>query len=71
MCGRYGRFSRKARIEAVLGRRIEGAEELAPRYNVCPGLPVWVIRQPAPDAELRFDSFQWGLLPSWTKNPPS
>jgi putative SOS response-associated peptidase YedK len=71
MCGRYGRFSRKERIETVLGRRIEGGDELVPRYNVCPGLPDWIIRQSAPEASLRFEQFHWGLLPSWTKNPKS
>ena len=71
MCGRYGRFSRKERIEAVLGNSIEGAESLVPRYNVCPGLPDWIIRQPAAGAPFRFDQFHWGLLPSWTKNPRS
>jgi putative SOS response-associated peptidase YedK len=71
MCGRYGRFSRKERIEATLGRGIDSAGELAPRYNVCPGLPDWIIRQHGPDANLRFEQFHWGLLPSWTKNPKS
>jgi putative SOS response-associated peptidase YedK len=71
MCGRYGRFSRKERIEELLGQSIEGAEVLEPRYNVCPGLPDWIIRQSAPDASLRFEQFHWGLLPSWTKNPKS
>jgi putative SOS response-associated peptidase YedK len=71
MCGRYGRFSRKERIEAVLGSAIEGPEALTPRYNICPGLPDWVIRQPGPGAQFRFDPFHWGLLPSWTKNPRS
>lgn len=71
MCGRYGRFSRKERIEAVLGSAIEGPEALTPRYNICPGLPDWVIRQPGPGAQFRFDPFHWGLLPSWIKNPRS
>ena len=71
MCGRYGRFSRKERIEGVLGHPIEGGESLAPRYNVCPGLPDWVLRQPGPDARFRLEQFHWGLLPSWTKNPKS
>jgi len=71
MCGRYGRFSRKERIEEILERSIEGAEALAPRYNVCPGLPDWIIRQPAAGASLRFEQFQWGLLPWWTKDPAS
>jgi putative SOS response-associated peptidase YedK len=71
MCGRYGRFSRKERIEGILERTIEGGEALAPRYNVCPGLPDWIIRQPGPHTSLRFDRYQWGLLPSWTKRPTS
>jgi putative SOS response-associated peptidase YedK len=54
----------------VLGRAIEGAGELAPRYNVCPGLPDWVIRQ-ADSGDWRFEALHWGLLPAWTKNPKS
>lgn len=69
MCGRYGRYSRKERIEAVLGRDIEGGEALAPRYNVCPGLPDWVLRQLHPRDRLRLDLVHWGLLPSWTREP--
>ena len=71
MCGRYGRFSRKERVEGLLGRTIEGGETLAPRYNVCPGLPDWIIRQPGPRANYRFEQFHWGLLPSRTKEPKS
>src|SRR3954467_7437129 len=71
MCGRYGRFSRKERIEGILERSIEGGEDLAARYNVCPGLPDWIIRQPGPRANLRLEQFQWGLPRSWTKNPRS
>jgi putative SOS response-associated peptidase YedK len=71
MCGRYGRFSRKERIDELLGQSVDGAEVLEPRYNVCPGLADWIIRQPAQDANLRFEQFHWGLLPSWTKNPKS
>ncbi len=68
MCGRYGRFSRKQRIEASLGLPIEGPEDLGARYNICPGLPDWVIRQ-APAAKL--EKLHWGLLPSSTRNPKS
>jgi putative SOS response-associated peptidase YedK len=69
MCGRYGRFSRKERIEAVLHRRIDGGDYLEARYNVCPGVPDWVLRQPADAPELRLDALMWGLLASWAKNP--
>ena len=71
MCGRYGRFSRKERIEGVLGHAIVGGDELGERYNVRPGLPDWIIRQSYRTRELRFEKFQWGLLSAWTKNPKS
>jgi len=71
MCGRYGRFSRKERIESVLEHAIEGGEALGERYNICPGAPDWVIRQSFRTRALRFEQFHWGLLPSWTKNPKS
>lgn len=71
MCGRYGRFSRKERIEATLGRQIEGGDTLEPRYNICPGLPDWIIRQPADAPGFRLEQYQWGLLPSWAKYPKS
>ena len=69
MCGRYGRFSRKERIETVLGRELDGGDGLAPRYNVCPGLPDWVLRQLHPQERLRLDLVHWGLLPSWSREP--
>src|SRR5512134_3232193 len=68
MCGRYGRFSRKERIEALVGQAIQGGEALVPRYNVCPGLADWVLRQPRPQAGLRMDPLHWGLLASWTRD---
>ena len=71
MCGRYGRYSRKERVEQILGQTIEGGEDLAPRFNVCPGRPDWIIRQPRGEAGFRFEQFHWGLVPSWTKNPAS
>jgi putative SOS response-associated peptidase YedK len=71
MCGRYGRFSRKERIEQALERSIEGGEALAPRYNVCPGLPDWVMRQAPGSSSYRMDKLHWGLLPSWTKQAKS
>jgi putative SOS response-associated peptidase YedK len=71
MCGRYGRFSRKERIESVLEHAIEGGEALRERYNICPGASDWVVRQSFRTRAFRFEQFHWGLLPSWTKNPKS
>jgi len=69
MCGRYGRFSRKERIEQLLGTRIEGGDDLAVRYNISPGIKDWMIRQPASSSIPRFEQFEWGLLPYWAKDP--
>lgn len=69
MCGRYGRFSRKKRIEQILGTTIDGPDDLGARYNICPGLPDWVLRKPDEGAKPRFDSLLWGLLASGAKNP--
>jgi putative SOS response-associated peptidase YedK len=71
MCGRYGRFSRKERVEEMLGQPIDGGDALAPRYNVCPGLPDWIIRQPGAGQGLRLEQLHWGLLASWTKTKTS
>jgi putative SOS response-associated peptidase YedK len=71
MCGRYGRFSRKERIEEVLGTTLAGGDDLAVRYNVCPGLPDWIIRLPSGASNPSFEAFQWGLLPSWAKDAKS
>jgi putative SOS response-associated peptidase YedK len=71
MCGRYGRFSRKERIEGVLGRPSWAATSSPRATTSVPGLPDWIIRQSYRTRELRFEQFLWGLLPSWTKNPKS
>jgi len=65
MCGRYGRFSRKDRIEQILGTRIDGGDDLGVRYNVCPGTPDWIIKQPLGAIGPRFEQYEWGLLPAW------
>jgi putative SOS response-associated peptidase YedK len=68
MCGRYGRFSRKQRLERLVGKNIAGPEDLGARYNICPGKPDWILRQPQGDAAPRLELYEWGLLPSWAKN---
>lgn len=67
MCGRYGRFSRKQRLEQVLGFAIESGDDLGARYNICPGLPDWVIKQSDASGP-SFELLEWGLLPSWANN---
>ena len=65
MCGRFTLILDPAdlRKELNLGEIPEG---LPPRYNVAPSQPVAVVR----DAGARaVEFFQWGLIPSWAKDP--
>jgi putative SOS response-associated peptidase YedK len=78
MCGRYGFVSprEQSTITLIAATRAEttgdGVEELlVPRFNIAPSQPViaartWV-RGGTP--ERRVDAFQWGLIPSWAKDP--
>lgn len=65
MCGRY--------TQTQSGEAIAAAFQLAdvpappPRYNVAPTQPVSAIAQPGPTRQFRI--FQWGLVPSWSKDP--
>lgn len=68
MCGRYGRSSRKQRIEEFLGVSIAGGDELAVRYNIYPGSRDWILKLPAHATCPRFEQRGWRLLPAWAKN---
>ena len=38
MCGRYGRWSRRQRIEELLGIEPSGLDDFTPLYNITPGV---------------------------------
>jgi putative SOS response-associated peptidase YedK len=66
MCGRYtyfpGEFS-----DLRLTWKVDQIPLLAPRYNIAPSQEAPVILQT--DGERRIELFQWGLIPSWAKDP--
>jgi len=65
MCGRFTLTADPKTItEAFSGVTVP--EQLSPRYNVAPSQPIAVIANNAPD---RVEFFQWGLIPSWAKDP--
>jgi putative SOS response-associated peptidase YedK len=66
MCGRYTLFAPAKRLEALFGLEILG--ELPPRYNIAPGGAVLAVR-PGKSAVREPALFQWGLIPSWSKDP--
>ena len=65
MCGRYTLRSRGS--EKFYGVPLSQLPFLAPRYNIAPtqSVPVIVAR----GAERELAMFQWGLIPSWSKEP--
>ena len=65
MCGRY---TLTAPVEVVTEIfQTEEAYEFQPRYNIAPSQPVSAIAQTSAQREYRL--FQWGLVPSWAKDP--
>jgi putative SOS response-associated peptidase YedK len=67
MCGRYGRWSRRQRIEELLGIAPSGLDDFPPLYNITPGVNTWIVR--SKDGEPSLQAYLWGLVPYWSKDP--
>jgi putative SOS response-associated peptidase YedK len=65
MCGRFTLFASPETIQAEFDLPAVPVN-LAPRYNIAPTQAVAVI---ANHTERRLELFQWGLIPSWAKDP--
>jgi len=67
MCGRYTVTSPGQVIAEAFG--VDDPVELAPRYNVCPGQDVPVVRLARDGETRRIDLVRWGLVPFFAKDP--
>lgn len=67
MCGRYTITSPGQVIAEVFG--VDEPVELAPRYNVCPGEDVPVVRTRHGADDRTLDLLRWGLVPWFAKEP--
>lgn len=67
MCGRYTITSPGQIIAETFG--IDEPIELAPRYNVCPGQDVPVVRTRHGASDRTLDLLRWGLVPWFAKEP--
>lgn len=65
MCGRYTLRSRGS--AKFYGLPASALPFLAPRYNIAPSQAVPVILKRGRETEVSM--FQWGLIPSWSKDP--
>ncbi|MEW6268200.1 MAG: SOS response-associated peptidase, partial [Thermodesulfobacteriota bacterium] len=67
MCGRYTITSPAQVIAEAFG--VDEPIELAPRYNVCPGQDVPVVRFRRGEEKRSLDMLRWGLVPWFAKEP--
>lgn len=67
MCGRFTlRSDPETLTETFPGFTTPAVDEMSPRYNIAPSQGVAVV---ANNGENRVEFFQWGLVPSWAKDP--
>ena len=67
MCGRYGRWSRRQRIEELLDIEPSGGPDFPDLCNITPGVETWIAR--VKDGGPALYSYLWGLVPYWSKDP--
>jgi putative SOS response-associated peptidase YedK len=65
MCGRFS-LATDQKTLAETFTEFEIPEELGPRYNIAPSQPVAVVVN---NGQNKVEFFQWGLIPSWAKDP--
>jgi putative SOS response-associated peptidase YedK len=66
VCGRYARWSRRQRVEELLGIESSG-EDFPDLYNITPGTKTLIVR--AKDGKPTLASYLRGLVPYWSKDP--
>jgi len=68
MCGRFTRTADQKTFAQRFGVAKTTGEETAstPRYNIAPSQTVIVVGD---DGQRNFVEMQWGLIPSWAKDP--
>jgi putative SOS response-associated peptidase YedK len=67
MCGRFGQFTPAETLADEFG--LENPPEFRPRYNIAPGQPAAVVRISGHSDGRELARLQWGLVPSWAKDP--
>lgn len=66
MCGRFTLTISPDQLQDQFGLSEPPPIDLAPRYNIAPSQAVAVVTN---SADRKLEIFQWGLIPSWAKDP--
>jgi len=69
MCGRFSLSVNPKAIAEQFGLEPGAMGMLAPRYNIAPTQPVAVVRLAPGRRTRQWTHLQWGLVPSWAKDP--
>ncbi|MGF1499270.1 MAG: SOS response-associated peptidase [Elainellaceae cyanobacterium] len=67
MCGRFTLAQSGEQLAEAF--QVATTPSVEPRYNIAPSQPVAVVLLDAHGSERRLTHFQWGLIPSWAKDP--
>ena len=67
MCGRFTRKENFQQMAEILG--LKALPPLSPRYNIAPSQLVACIRTNLETKDREWCTLQWGLVPSWAKDP--
>lgn len=67
MCGRFTLTATADQVATTFG--LQAVPSFPPRYNIAPSQPIAVIRQLQNSQSPEFRLMQWGLIPSWAKDP--
>jgi putative SOS response-associated peptidase YedK len=67
MCGRFTLTDPDANIAVQFG--LPEIPDMQPRYNIAPTQPVAAVRLKAGDKTREMVMLNWGLIPSWAKDP--
>ena len=66
MCGRFTLTVDPGQLQQQFGLVEAPPAELVPRYNIAPSQAVAVVTN---SEDRKLEIFQWGLIPSWAKDP--
>ena len=67
VCGRFVSSSPPSELARYFGAEVASGVELATNFNVAPSSEVYVVYD---DGAARcLDTFRWGLVPAWAKDP--
>lgn len=67
MCGRFSQTQPPEAIAQAF--QLAEVPPLTPRYNIAPTQPVATVIQTPPHQHRQLRMLQWGLIPSWAKEP--